>query len=434
MEDSIGYLLGNSITIKMVYIFILLLVSAFFSGSETSFFSLSKLQLKKLENNNNKTSKRILKLLENPRELLITILLGNTLVNVSASSIAALIALDIAEKYFTNGNSALIIIFEIFLMTIVLLIFGEITPKLLAYKQAEKISGFSSLILTPLSFVLLPIVKVLDFISRFFSKKDVTKNSDHHQFTAIDLQNLINSNSEHDLEETEKKMISSIFKFSTTVAKEIMAPRVDIKAIDKNDGIEKLKQLIIESGHSRIPVYEESIDKIAGFVYAKDILLYGEKKSMNSLIREPFYVTTNMKIQDLLNQFKAKKIHIAIVVDEYGGTSGLITLEDILEELVGEIMDEYDEEQPMITKISNQVFNLNGMYTIADLNSEFSLQIDDEEYDTLASYLLDAFNKVPSKNDSINYEGKATFTVTKISEQRILNVRMKLHEQSESNG
>ncbi len=434
MEDSIGYLLGNSITIKMVYIFILLLVSAFFSGSETSFFSLSKLQLKKLENNNNKTSKRILKLLENPRELLITILLGNTLVNVSASSIAALIALDIAEKYFTNGNSALIIIFEIFLMTIVLLIFGEITPKLLAYKQAEKISGFSSLILTPLSFVLLPIVKVLDFISRFFSKKDVTKNSDHHQFTAIDLQNLINSNSEHDLEETEKKMISSIFKFSTTVAKEIMAPRVDIKAIDKNDGIEKLKQLIIESGHSRIPVYEESIDKIAGFVYAKDILLYGEKKSMNSLIREPFYVTTNMKIQDLLNQFKAKKIHIAIVVDEYGGTSGLITLEDILEELVGEIMDEYDEEQPMITKISNQVFNLNGMYTIADLNSEFSLQIDDEEYDTLASYLLDAFNKVPSKNDSINYKGKATFTVTKISEQRILNVRMKLHEQSESNG
>jgi len=400
-----------------------LLLSAFFSGSETAFFSLSKIQLKKLKKNKSKSYKRIYHLLKKPGQLLILILLGNTIVNVAASSTAAIIALNIGKTFFNDSAGFLPLFFEILIMTTLLLIFGEITPKLFAFSAPEKVAEFSSFFLEILYYLLWPIIKILDLLSSIFSKRKVKEN--YQDFTPEDLKNLINSKStKTPFKDKEKKIITSIFRFTTTLSKEIMVPRVDIIAVEASEGLNKLKKCIVQFGYSKIPIYKTNIDNIIGFVYAKDVILQPNKKSINSLLRPAFFITKNVKIQNLLNQFKTKKIQIAIVVDEYGGTSGLITLEDILEELVGEIMDEYDNEKPMISRESENEYLINGMFSIAELNHEFSLKIDEDKFDNLAEFLYDHFNEVPKKNDSFLFGENVKFTITDIKNQRINYVKM----------
>ncbi|MCK4311352.1 MAG: HlyC/CorC family transporter [Candidatus Cloacimonetes bacterium] len=407
-----------------------LLLSAFFSSSETAFFSLSKIQLKKIKKKKTRSSRRIFRLLRNPRELLIIILLGNTIVNVAAASTAAIIAISIGNKYLSHLSQSLIMAVEICVMTILLLIFGEITPKLVSFSSPEKVARFSSFFLEIIKYLLWPIIKILEFISSLFStRKDTLQPAN---LTSEDFKNLIKSRATQDsLEENEKKIITSIFRFSSTLAKEIMIPRVDIIAIDSSEGLTKVKEQIIQSGYSRIPIYKKNIDNVIGIVYAKDIILNPTKQALTSFIRPPLFITENVKIQNLLNQFKSTKIQIAIVVDEYGGTAGLLTLEDILEELVGEIMDEYDKEKPMISRLSENEYLISGMYSIAELNEEFNLNIDEEEYDNLAEFLYDNFNKVPLKDESFIYENCAKFIITNIKAQRIHYAKMKLIKHSD---
>lgn len=402
-----------------------LFLSAFFSSSETAFFSLTKLQLKKFEKGKSPSSKRITRLLRNPRELLIIILLGNTIVNVAASSAAALIAIELSNKFLGDFRQSLILFFEIVIMTILLLLFGEITPKLFAFSSPEKIAKFSSFFLVITKYIVWPVIKILYFISSLFSKQQIIPHKVN--ITSEDLKNLFDSKSSQiKLEESEKKIFTSIFRFQSTTAREILTPRVDLVAVEASEGLKKLKKIVMASGHSKIPVFKKNIDNIIGVVYAKDIILHPEKGSISSLLRPSLIVPENMKIQNLLNQFKRRKIQIAIVVDEYGGTSGLITLEDILEELVGEILDEYDKEQPMISKISEDEYLINGMYSISELNQEFHLNINEEKYDYLAEFLYDNFNKVPQKNESFVFKNLVKFTITNIISQRINYTKMKL--------
>lgn len=409
--------MGNGLLLLFIIGFLIL--SAFFSGSETAFFSLTKVQLKKLEKEKSAASKRVFRLLKRPRELLILILLGNTIVNVAASSAAALITINLFPE-----STELPLFVEIIVMTMILLIFGEITPKLVAYSSPQKFISFSSVILQILRYVLFPVIKILDFISSLFStNKNISAKTN---LSTEDIKHIINSSAtEKSLEENEKQIIASIFRFSTTMAKEIMIPRVDIVAVEASDGLKNLKEIIFKSGHSRIPVYKKNIDNIIGIVYAKDIILNPEKKTISALLRPPLFITENVKIQNLLNQLKKKKLQIAIVVDEYGGTSGLITLEDILEELVGDILDEYDKENPRLSKISENEFLVSGMYSVAELNQKFSLNLDEEKYNNLAEFLYDNFNKVPKKNDSFIFDNKIKFVVTNIKGQRINYAKLK---------
>jgi len=413
-----------NISFSIISIIGFLIISAFFSGSETAFFSLTKIQIKKIEKNNNQSSRRILRLLKNPRELLIIILLGNTIVNVAAASTAAYIAIEIGENYLQQFQSLLIII-EIFIMTILLLIFGEIAPKLLAFSSPEKTARSSSLILEIIKYLLWPIIKILELISSIFSvNKSKVEQTD---ITSEDFKNLIQSKiTQHSLEENEKRIITSIFRFSSTDAKNIMTPRVDIAGVDTSEGLQKIKDVIISSGHSKIPIYKTNIDNIIGIIYAKDIILNPKKQSISSLLRPPLFVTENTKIQNLLNKFKKRKIQIAIIVDEYGGTEGLITLEDILEELVGEIRDEYDNEKPNIVKQNNDIFSINGMYSISELNEKFILDIDEDKYDNLAEFIYDNFNKVPEENESFIYKDLVKFTVKRIKARRIQYITLEV--------
>ena len=409
----------------LISIFGFLILSAFFSGSETAFFSLSKIQIKKLENNKNKSSKRIIRLLRNSKELLIIILLGNTIVNVAASSTAALIAINIGESHFQNFSQSIIMLIEIVIMTILLLIFGEIAPKLYAFSSPEKVARSSSLILEVIKFVFWPIIKILELISSLFSVKK--HKEEEPDITSEDFKNLIRSKvTHHSLEENEKQIISSIFRFSSTDAKNIMTPRVDMAGVDTSEGLQKVKDTIISSGHSKIPIYKTNIDNIIGIIYAKDIILNPQKSTISSLLRPPLFITENTKIQKLLNKFKRSKILIAIIVDEYGGTEGLITLEDILEEIVGEIRDEYDKEKPNIVQQNKNTYIINGMYTISELNEKFMLDIDEEEYDILADFIYDNFNKVPDENESFIYQDMVKFTVKRVKARRIQYITLEV--------
>jgi len=411
-------------SVPLLTIGIFLLLSAFFSGSETAFFSLSKIHLKKLEKENDRKTRRVVRLLHNPRELLIIILIGNTIVNVAASSIAATLALKWAKSLGGSAGSLALVV-EIVVMTLLLLIVGEITPKLIAFSSPEKFAIHAGFVLECMRYLLWPIIKILSFISSIFSDKSAPRFQPN--LTSEDFKNLINSKvTENSLEESEKMIIDSIFRFSSITAREIMVPRVDIEAIDIGQGIDALKQLIIDEGYSKIPIYRKNIDSIIGMVYAKDIILNPEKTNIHALLRPTIFIPENVKIQNLLNQFRTRKIQFAIVVDEYGGTSGLITLEDILEELVGEILDEYDEEQAYVTKLTENEYMLNAMVSVAELNRTFNLNIDEDEYDNLADFLYDSMNKVPTRNEKYFYDNAVQFTISNIKANRINYVRMKI--------
>ena len=316
---------------KAFIIIVLFALSAFFSGSETALFSLSRVYLKRLENSKSKSAKRILKLLKKPRELLITLLLGNTFVNLAISSFGTLLALQIGRKYSYTESSVVTI--QIILTTILILFFGEISPKLIALSKGDSLSGILSLRLLMFRYLFYAIVWVLVKMSELISSHQNVDRYVGTKFTDEEFHNLIQSeSSSHSLEEHEKKILVGLFRFREAEIKEIYVPRVKITAIEENQSIEDLKKIIIESGYSRIPVYRGSIDEIVGIIYVKDLILYPEKKTIKQLMRPVWFVTENMKVQTLLNQFKQIKLQVAIVVDEYGGTSGIISLEDILEE------------------------------------------------------------------------------------------------------
>lgn len=420
--------------VYFLYVILFIFLSAFFSGSETAFFSLSKIEIKKLELNNKKSSARVLRLLKKPRSLLITILLGNTIVNVAASTFAALFV-----QSYTNtvlGLDAVpwwVLTLLMIIMTTALIIFGEITPKLFAISSSEKFSRFSAGIISIISCIFYPLIFILVFISRFFSHKTDVQALQGTKFTSEDLKHIVDTKPKHlPLDDNEKKIISGIFRFSSTDAKKIMIPRVDIKHVSIDNDLETIKKEIINSGHSRLPVYKKNVDDLVGIIYAKDIILNPDIKSVKEILRKPIYVTENAKIQALLNLFLARKTHLAIVVDEYGGTSGLVSLEDILEELVGEIVDEYDKEQPLLVQKSATEYLVSGMLNINDLNEQLELDIDPEKYDNLAAYLYDIFNRVPSAGEEITAGDNVTFTIREIKGQRIESVKITFPEQNTS--
>lgn len=403
----------------------LLFLSAFFSGSETAFFSLSKVQLKKMENQKKgqKNYKRILRLLKRPKELLILILFGNTVVNVLASTTAAIWTIDLSSKFFKD-SVVFVVLFEIVVMTVIILIIGEVIPKLVAISSPIKFAQKSAFFLELLRILLWPIIKILELISKIFTSKYKEKEL----ITTSDVREMINSEiSEDSIEEEDKKILMRIFRLNKTIAEEIMIPRVDIMAIEQNEPLSKLKEVITESGYSKIPVYKEDIDEIIGFIYAKDIILYPEKKYIKQLMRTPLIVPEKMSIITLFNMFKIKKIHIAIVVDEYGGTSGLITLEDIFEEIVGEIEDEYDDhELPSIRKTGENNYLLSAILSIKELNEELELNLPEDEFNNVAEFIFAQLDRMPKQNESFVYNDNLKFTITKLTSKRIIEVKLEI--------
>lgn len=409
---------------KSLIIIVLLALSAFFSGSETALFSLSRIYLKKLENSNKASARRILKLLKKPKQLLITLLLGNTFVNIGISSFATLLALQLFAH--SQVSKSVVITLQIIVTTVVILFFGEIIPKLVAMSLADVLSGILSLPILIFRTLLYPIVWTLEwFSSKVSSRPAIDRHMGAH-ITHEEFHNLIQSeSSSHTLEEHEKKMLVGLFRFREAEISEIYVPRVKITAVQEDQSLEELKDVIVNSGYSRIPVYNESIDDITGIIYVKDLILHPESTTIKELMRPVWFVTENMKVQSLLNQFKQKKLQVAVVVDEYGGTSGIISLEDILEEIVGEIQDEYDvDEVPEIVKKDEHTYILSGTYGVRLFNQEFTTEISADEYDNIAEFLLAFFNHVPAVGETMELEDRIHFTIMDSDEKSIKRIRV----------
>ncbi|MDY0299448.1 MAG: hemolysin family protein [Candidatus Cloacimonadaceae bacterium] len=412
---------------QIIYLVILLALSAFFSGSETAMFSLSRIYLKKLENSTGRSKALVLKLLSKPRKLLVTLLLCNTFVNIALSSFSTLIAYNIAVSH--GWDVSLVITIQIVIVTIAILFFGEIVPKLIALSKANELSLFLAYPLVAIETVLSPVVWIFVKLSNVISKGSQGEKGLRQRFTEEDFHNLIQSNTTSaSLEEHEKRMLVGLFRFREAEISEIYVPRVKITAVEETQSLDELKTIILESGYSRIPVYRETIDDIVGIIYVKDLILYPEKQSIAALMRPVWFVTENMKIQSLLNQFKLKKLQVAVVVDEYGGTSGIISLEDILEEIVGEIQDEYDSDEiPEFIKCDDGSCLISGNYSVRQFNQEFIREISVDEYDNMAEFLLASFNHVPQVGEIYCLDDNLELKIMDSDEKSIKQIKVIMH-------
>ena len=373
--------------------FLLLLLSAFFSSSETAYFNLRR--------HRGNLSNKVKKIINEPEKLLITILTGNTFVNIALGSLAAIVT----HRYFGDSSSA--ILFEVLIVSIVILIFGEILPKIIALHNSEKFAELFKFPVKILLFLFTPFVYASKIITKIPNFLPINKEKIFDSEEELKILTEIGEK-EGTLQEEESEIIQSIFDFKDKHVREIMKPRVDMVAVESNSSIDDVMDLISSKQFSKIPVYKENIDKIVGIIYAKDLLPYlmGSRPNISivKLARTPFFVPETKEIDDLMEDFKNKKMNIAIAVDEWGGTSGLITLEDIVEEVLGEIQDPYDTDQSLIFKQKDGTMIIDGKITIYDLEEEVDIEFpEDREYDTLAGFILHSVGNIPNIEDEIYY-------------------------------
>jgi len=396
---------------------ILLFLSAFFSSSETAYFNLRR--------HRGNFSNKVKEIINDPEKLLVTILTGNTLVNITIGSLAALITHDIASK--NQWSNTILILFEVLIVSIVILIFGEILPKVIALRNSERFADIFSVPIKIILFLFTPIVYLSNLIVKiphlFPMNKEKIFDSEEELKILTEL-----GEEEGTLQEEESDIIQSIFDFKDKNVREIMMPRVDMVTIDSTSSIDDVMDLISEKQFSKIPIYKENIDNITGIIYAKDLLPYltGSRPNVPiiNLARTPFFVPETKEIDELMKDFKNKKTNISIVVDEWGGTSGLITLEDIVEEVLGEIQDPYDNDESLIFKQKDSSMIIDAKITIYDLEEEIEIDFpEDREYDTLAGFILHSVGDIPKIGERINYQNYQ-ITVKSIDGNRIDKIHL----------
>lgn len=440
--EQISYLTQAGFSVReIVPMFILLLLiffSAMISGSEAAFFSLSPSDKEELEEDESKSAVHVLELLEKPRELLATILITNNFVNVGI----VILSSTILHGLFQNVELQEWVRFllDVVVITLLILLLGEVIPKIYATKNAIRFSKWMAIPLyqinrvPPISWIRMMLVSGIRFIQKKAGKGKVRISSDELE-QALALTKAENSSEE------EHKILEGIVRFGNTEVRQIMRSRVDVYAIDQNSTADELIELILECGHSRIPVYEESFDKIIGVLFIKDMLPYlndHENFDWNQLIRKPFFVTENRKIDDLLKDFQERKVHMAMVVDEYGGTNGIVTLEDVLEEIVGDITDEFDEDEIVYTKIDENNYLFEGKTSLVDLCKvlcieEKELEIENNLAETLGGLIVEVAGRILKNNEFIEING-LKFVVESSDKKRIKMVKViKLEDSEQTN-
>ena len=422
------YLVGF-VFIQIGLVVLLLLMSALISGAEVAFFSLNPKLLETNETNDQKSIDAIIKLLEHPKRLLATILVVNNFINI-----AIVLVFSSLSDYFLSevNNPIVLLLIEVGIITSIILVFGEILPKIYANRNPLQ---FSKMMITPVSFsdryLLFWITIPMSWITQALESTLGQKNND---FSVDKLSQALELTSDKETTSEEQKILEGIVNFGSTDTKQVMCPRIDIFALSEALTMNEIVPKILDEGFSRIPIYTEKVDKIKGILYVKDLLPEIENKDFQwqKIIREPFYVPENKKLDDLLREFQLKKIHLAIVVDEYGGTSGLITLEDIIEQIVGEISDEFDEEALHYSKLDYQTYvfdakiNLKDFFKVIDIQDSEPFERAKGDAETLAGLLLEITQKFPFKNQKIKYN-TIDFTVEDIDQKRIKRVKVKLH-------
>lgn len=427
----------TTILLSVIILFLLLFCSALISGAEVALFSLTKSQIDSFDNEDIKSTKTISNLLKSPKKLLATILVANNFINIGVVILFASLTEKIYGNYliklnFYNYkfNIDITFLIEVFVITFLILLFGEILPKVYANRNNIKFSKFMAQPLKILDIIFSPISIPMRSISLLINELLGKQKSN---FNINYLSQAYELTSKSSTTKEEQKILKGIVSFGNTETRQVMRPRIDIFALQKSTNFQTVISEIVKNGYSRIPVFENSIDSINGILYAKDLLPHLRKKSFDwtKLIREPFFVPENKKLDDLMTEFQQKKVHLAIVVDEYGGTSGVISLEDIIEEIVGDISDEFDDDDIIYSKIDDSNYVLEGktslkdFYKIIKLEDESIFESKKGESETLAGFVLEiskSFPKIKTQYKFKNY----TFTIEGIDNKRIKQIKVSI--------
>ena len=417
--------------IQLVIILILLALSAFFSSSETALTTVNKHKLRTLVDEGNKRAAKVIKVTENSGKLLSTILIGNNIVNISASSRATTLCTRVlGNKYIGIATGVL---------TLFVLIFGEITPKTLATRYSIKLSLMFVYPISILMVIFTPIIWLLNILTGIIFKiLRVNPNENANAMTESELRTIVDvSQEEGVIEQEERFMISNVVDFGDALSKDIMIPRTDVICADVNSTYEELVELFMEETYSRIPIYEESKDHIIGLLYLKDLFFYTQKNDMRyfdlrSILRKPLFVYEYQKTSQIFADMKTSSVTMAIVLDEYGITSGIITMEDLIEEIVGEIRDEYDEnENDVIRKLAEDTYDVDASIKLDDLNDALHTDLHSEDYDSLAGFVIEVMDKLPSEGEETDYNN-LHFKVAQVNRNRIERIILTIHEISEA--
>ena len=412
---------STSNLIQIGLLVVLLIGSSFFSASETALMSLSKIRIRHMQDEGIKGAKLVASLIDDSNKLLTSILIGNNVVNIAATSISTSLFIELI------GPEGVAV--ATFIMTILVLLFGEITPKTIAANSSEKVSILVSKPIKVIIFLLTPVVWVFNLITGvIFKILGVDNKNNQPYITEEELKTMLNvSHEEGVLEIEERQIINNVFQFGDMQAKEAMVQRLDMVVINIEDSYDEIIDMFKNEKLSRMPVYNESIDDIIGILNIKDIIfLSGEEiESFNikNYVREPFYTYEFKKITQLLEEMKKDKSQMAIVVDEYGATAGLITIEDLVEVIVGDIEDEFDEEEEDIEVISSKEFLVEGSTKINDVNEVLGIQLESEEFDSIGGYIIGYIKHIPDENEVIEVDN-IKFNIESVDKNRIKKIRI----------
>lgn len=417
--------MGPSETGQLIAIIILLCLSAFFSSSETALTTVNQIRMRTLADNGDKRAARVLHVTGNPGKMLSAILIGNNIVNLSASSISTSLAIHL----FGNTGAGI----ATGILTFLILIFGEVTPKTMATIKADSMSltvaapiGFLMKILTPVIFIINKLSLGLMFLLHVNIKDAQKKMTEEELRTIVDV-----SQENGVIEHEERDMIHNLFDFGDAEAKEIMVPRIDMTFVQADATYQEVLDIFRQDMFTRLPVYEDSTDNVIGIINMKDFLLQNDTPefSVRNLLRKPYFTYEHKNTADLFLEMRKSSISLAIVLDEYGVTAGLITLEDLLEEIVGEIRDEYDaDEEDDITRISDREFYVLGSANLNDVSEALSLHFTSDDYDTIGGYCLGLLDHLPEKNEIILTDNNILLRIDRMEKNRIERIYIRLPE------
>lgn len=421
--------MDSSDTIQFIILIILLALSAFFSSAETALMTVNKMRMRYLSDNGNKRAKMVLDITENhTSKMLSAILIGNNIVNLSASSLSATIAYDFGGYMVSIATG---------ILTFAVLVFGEITPKNFATIHADSVALLYIPVIRIFMTVMTPVIFIINLFARailFILRVD--PNAKNNTMTEDELRTIVDvSHEDGVIESEEKEMIYNVFDLGDAKAKDVMVPRVQITFADVNSTYEELIEIFREDKFTRLPIYENTTDNVIGTINMKDLLLFDNDKinsfHVRDILREAYFTYEYKSISELLVEMRDASFNIAIVLDEYGETAGLITLEDILEEIVGEIHDEYDEnEEDFIRKISDREYVIEGSVSLDDVNDELDLDLESEDYDSLGGFIIEHLDRLPEMGDEVTTENGIRLVVDKLDKNRVERVHVYLPEES----
>ncbi|WP_298397869.1 gliding motility-associated protein GldE [Flavobacterium sp.] len=414
----------TNMLLGIIGIIVLLFCSAMISGSEVALFSLNQTDLDELSKKNSSTATVISNLLSKPKKLLATILVANNFINIG---IVILFSYTLDSVFSVIESTLLKFIVEVVLVTFLLLLFGEVLPKVYANRNNVKFATFIAYPISILDKILAPVSIPLRSITNFIQEKLGKQKT---SFSVDQLSQALELTSADDTSQEEQKILEGIVSFGNTDTKQVMSPRIDLFALDIEETFAEIFPKIVDKGYSRIPVYRDNIDHIEGVLYIKDLIPHINKKEFDwkTLLREPFFVPENKKLDDLLKDFQGMKSHLAIVVDEYGGTSGIVSLEDVIEEIVGDISDEFDVENINFSKIDDKNYlfegkiNLKDFYRIIDVDEDL-FEIRKGEAETLAGFILEIVGNFPKKGQKIPFEN-CLFTIEVVDKKRVKQIKV----------